>query len=115
MNPQKGEIWIIDFDPTTGSEINKKRPAVVIGSDAIGILPLRIIVPITSWQDKFSNAPWLVKIPAAQKNGLSNDSAADSFQIKSVSIKRFKKKLGVISAEKVKEVIMGVMICLGVK
>ena len=52
MAPQKGEIWLIDFDPVTGSEIGKSRPAIVISSNSIGKLPLRIVVPVTSWQKK---------------------------------------------------------------
>ena len=43
----RGEIWEIDFNPTKGAEINKIRPAVIISDDNIGVLPLKIIVPIT--------------------------------------------------------------------
>ena len=57
MNPKRGEIWIIDFEPVTGSEIGKKRPAVVINSAAVGALPLRIVVPITSWQENLVLLP----------------------------------------------------------
>ena len=41
------EIWWVTFNPSVGAEINKKRPAIIVNDDAIGILPLRIIVPIT--------------------------------------------------------------------
>ncbi len=46
--PTKGDIWLIDLDPTKGAEIQKIRPAVIINSDSIGKLPLRIIVPIST-------------------------------------------------------------------
>ena len=114
MNPQKGDVWLINFDPTLGSEIGKKRPALVISSNSIGILPLRIVVPITSWQEKFSKSPWLVKILKNSKNGLKNDSVADTFQIKSISNNRFIKKIGSVSNNKLQEILMGVMICLDV-
>ena len=39
LSPVKGDIWLVDFDPTTGSEIGKKRPAVVISENLIGKLP----------------------------------------------------------------------------
>jgi mRNA interferase MazF len=49
---RQGEIWEINLSPTVGAEIKKNRPAVIINDDAIGILPLRIIVPITKWNDR---------------------------------------------------------------
>ena len=113
MSPQKGEIWLIDFDPTVGSEISKKRPCIVVNSNSIGILPLRIVVPVTSWQEKFNISPWLIKIPKNSQNKLKNDSAADTFQVKSVSNNRFIKKLGNISHQKIEEIKIGINICLG--
>ena len=44
MRPQRGEIWLIDFEPTIGSEIKKIRPALVISSDAINKLPIKVEV-----------------------------------------------------------------------
>ncbi|MCF7945660.1 MAG: type II toxin-antitoxin system PemK/MazF family toxin [Spirochaetia bacterium] len=113
MSPQKGEIWMVRFDPKIGSEIGKKRPAVVMSSDSIGILPLRIVVPITSWQEKFSSAPWLIKIEKDRQNNLKNDSAADTFQIKSISNDRFINKIGNLTDSEIKEIKMGINLCLG--
>ena len=45
---------MVNFDPTVGSEIGKQRPAVVISSDAVGRLPIKLVAPITGWQEKFS-------------------------------------------------------------
>ena len=56
--PSRGEIWLIDFDPAVGAEIRKLRPAVVMSVDAIGRLPLRLVVPITDWKDSYSQYPW---------------------------------------------------------
>ena len=50
---KQGQIWQINLSPTVGAEIKKKRPAVIINDDAIGILPLKVIVPITEWKDRF--------------------------------------------------------------
>ncbi|MYF98871.1 type II toxin-antitoxin system PemK/MazF family toxin [Candidatus Poribacteria bacterium] len=33
MNPKRGEIWLVDLNPTRGAEIRKTRPIVVINSD----------------------------------------------------------------------------------
>jgi mRNA interferase MazF len=43
----RGEIWLIDLEPNIGAEIRKKRPAVIINSDEAGILPLKIVLPLT--------------------------------------------------------------------
>src|SRR5579864_3093026 len=48
--PKRGEIWLNDFDPAVGAEIQKIRPAVVISMDNIGRLPLRMVVPVTDWK-----------------------------------------------------------------
>jgi mRNA interferase MazF len=55
--PRRGEIWLVDFDPAVGAEIQKVRPAVVIGVDSIGRLPLRMVVPITDWKIRYVNYP----------------------------------------------------------
>jgi hypothetical protein len=41
VTPQRGEIWLVNFDPTMGAEIQKTRPAVVVSSDAVGRLPMK--------------------------------------------------------------------------
>lgn len=38
---RRGEVWLINLDPTVGAEIKKTRPAVIVNDDAIGILPLK--------------------------------------------------------------------------
>ncbi len=52
--PKRGEIWLVNFDPTVGAEIKKVRPAVVISSDSVGKLPIKLIAPITDWKTYFS-------------------------------------------------------------
>ena len=94
---RQGEIWEINLDPTVGAEIKKKRPAVIMNDDAIGTLPLKVIVPITEWKDRFQGAAWLVKIEPDDKNNLMKPSALDTFQIRSVSTKRFLRKTGSLS------------------
>jgi mRNA interferase MazF len=78
-----GEFWQVWFDPSVGAEIRKQRPAVVVNLDGIGRLPVRIVVPITDWQPAFASFAWFVFLPASPDNGLSKDSGADVFQVKS--------------------------------
>ena len=94
---RRGEIWLINLDPTIGAEIQKTRPAVIVNDDALGILPLKVIVPLTEWKDRYAAAPWMVRIDPAAENGLSKTSAADAFQVRSVSQQRFDQQLGKVS------------------
>ena len=99
MNILQGEIWEVDLNPTIGDEMSKKRVCLVVNSDVIGILKLRTVVPITRWQDKFEQVMWMTKIEANGKNGLIKSSTADAFQVRSLSINRFSKRVGVIENE----------------
>jgi mRNA interferase MazF len=109
---QRGEIWLVNLDPTIGSEIHKTRPAVIVSSDLVGILPLKVIVPFTDWKDRYDQAPWMVKIDPEQQNGLSKPSVADALQIRSVSQQRLVKKLGILSPVQVAKIVQAVMTVL---
>lgn len=50
----KGEIWLINLDPTIGAEIKKTRFAIIVNDNTLGRLPLKIIVPLTDWKEKYS-------------------------------------------------------------
>ncbi len=111
---RKGETWLINLGPTIGAEIKKSRPAVIVSEDAIGILPLRVIVPLTDWKDRYVIAPWMVQVDPDPRNGLSKSSAADAFQIRSVSQERFVRRLGEINPTKLQEILKAIQIVIGV-
>jgi len=94
---KQGEIWLIDLEPTVGAEMKKIRPAVIINDDALGRLPLKIIVPLTDWKEHYSVAPWMIPITPSNQNGLIKKSSIDCFQIRSVSATRFIKQVGYIT------------------
>lgn len=87
---------MINLEPTIGAEIRKKRPAIIVNDDELGILPLKVIVPITDWKDKFEVAEWMVKIEPDKNNNLIKVSSADCFQIRSLSQERLIKKIGYV-------------------
>lgn len=91
---KQGEIWLINLDPTLGAEIKKTRPAIIVNNDTLGRLPLKIIVPITEWKENYRIAPWMIKIEPDNQNNLNKISAADCFQVRSLSELRFAKQLG---------------------
>jgi len=109
---RRGEIWLINLDPTIGAEIKKTRPAVIVSHDNMGILPLRIIVPITHWQERYCQALWLIKIKPSTLNGLQQLSCADTFQVRSVAQQRFVKKLGTLSENEMDAITKGLAVVL---
>lgn len=110
----RGEVWLINLDPSVGSEITKTRPAVIVNDDSIGILPLRVIVPLTEWKQTFNKIPWMIKIVQDGTNGLDKDSSADTFQIRSVSNLRFVRKLGNLSEEQMNQLSRALSLVLNI-
>jgi mRNA interferase MazF len=53
-----------------------------VNDNALGKLPLKIIVPITDWKDRYGTAPWMTKLEPDKETGLTKVSAADSFQVR---------------------------------
>ena len=100
---RRGEVWLINLDPTIGAEIRKTRPAVIVSDDAVGILPLKVIVPVTDWKDRYQVAPWMVRLQPDSQNGLAKLSAADAFQVRSLSQKRFVRRLGQLTELQMQE------------
>lgn len=112
---RRGELWLINLDPTIGAEIKKIRPAVIVNDDAIGLLPLRVIVPLTDWKPHYSAASWMVRIEPEKTNGLSKVSAADTFQIRSVAQQRFVKQIGQLTTIQMQEIAKALGIVLVIK
>ncbi len=110
---KRGEIWSINLDPTVGLEIRKTRPALILSVNAVGALPVRVIVPFTGWKDHFSSAPWLVRVRPDDGNGLTKESAADTMQMRSVSEHRFVDQLGVLGETDFDQIVNGVRLILG--
>jgi len=106
---KRGEIWLVNLDPTIGSEIKKSRPAVIISSDLIGILPLKVIIPFTDWKDRYASALWMVRIDPDNNNGLDKPSAADGLQVRSVSQGRLVRRLGVLTPLQVAQIVQAVV------
>jgi mRNA interferase MazF len=100
----RGEVWLINLDPTLGAEIRKTRPAVIVSDDAIGTLPLRVIVPVTEWKERYAAAPWMVRLSPSAMNGLDKPSAADAFQVRSVATQRFVRLVGVLPNAEMKAI-----------
>ena len=97
MQNSGGDIWRVNLDPTIGAEIRKTRPVVVVSSDAVGSLPIKLVAPLTEWRDYLATNIWHVKVTPEGGNGLSKTSAVDTLQLRGVDIQRFVEKLGNVS------------------
>ena len=112
---KQNEVWLINLDPTIGSEIKKTRPAVIVNDNALGKLPLKVIVPITDWKERFRSAPWMVELIPNVSNGLTKQSSADCFQVRSVSQDRFVKRLGALPESFMDEIRIGLSKVLSIE
>ena len=110
--PKRGDIYLVNFDPTVGSEIKKTRPALILQNDiANEHSPITIVAAITSkFDDKLY--PTEVLIPQGT-GGLSTDSIVLLNQIRSIDKRRLVKKLGAVTPSTMMRVDRAIQISLG--
>lgn len=113
MPPRRGEVWFVQFDPQVGAEIKKLRPAVVISVAGLERLPLAVVVPLTGWKTHYATFPWFVNILPTTMNGLTKESGADAFQVKSVSTARFHRRIGVLPEAQSDAIAAGIALVVG--
>lgn len=113
VSPSRGEIWMVNFDPTIGAEIKKIRPALLLSINSLGVLPLKIVAPITGWRKEFAGNAWHVFIEPGRENGLQKESALDLLQIKSIDERRLVKKVGEVGQTTIEEALKALLIVVG--
>ncbi len=112
--PRYGEIWLIDLNPTKGSEIQKRRPALIVSVNGLGVLPVKLISPITEWKSHFEYNLWHVKIEPDKNNGLAKTSTIDVLQLRAIDYKaRCIKRLGFVNDEMMSEVAAAIAMVTG--
>jgi len=88
---KRGEIWWVDFEPSVGGEIQKKRPAVIVSNDSSNNHLNRVqVVPLTSNTDRVYSSESIVLFE-------NKDSKAMAHQLATVSKKRISKYAGKIT------------------
>ncbi len=110
--PCRGDVYLVNFDPTLGAEIRKTRPALILQNDiANRHSPITIVAALTSKVDeKLYPTEVLVK---AREGGLASDSAVLLNQIRSIDRRRLVKRLGKLRTETVANVDRALRISLG--
>lgn len=111
--PRRGHIWQVSFEPTVGAEMAKVRPAVIMNIPEAGRLPLCIVVPVTDWKASLARFFWFVRLSPSPENGLSKESGADCFQVKSLSTRRCIRRLGKVTDEQLENIACAIALCIG--
>lgn len=82
--------------------MDKTRPVVIISADGIGSLPVKLAAPCTT--SKLPPVAWRMPVQASVSNGLDRDTTVDLMQIRSLSVNRLVRKLGVLDPEDVEDI-----------
>ena len=96
---RRGEIRMVNFDPSLGNEVNKLRPAIIVSNDAANSMAETLgrgvvtVIPVTSRIERV--LPFQVLLRASN-TGLPRDSKAQAEQIRSVSALRVGAKVGIV-------------------
>jgi mRNA interferase MazF len=86
----------------------RRGQSIVINSDAVGTLPLRLVAPLTEWKGTFAGKVWLVKVAPDSSNGLVKTSAADTLQLRGLDTSRFVQQLGTASERVVESIVTAI-------
>ncbi len=90
---KRGEIWWVNFDPSVGGEIRKKRPAIIVSNDMANRYLNRIqVVPLSSKTDKIYPCETLVEF-----RGIRSKAMAD--QLTTVSKQRLLSQAGILTSK----------------
>jgi mRNA interferase MazF len=99
---RRGEIRLVDLEPTRGGEANKRRPAVIVSNDGANATAGRLgrgvitVVPVTSNIQRVY--PFQVLLESAA-TGLDRDSKAQAEQVRSVAVERIGTRIGVLDGD----------------
>ena len=110
--PRRGEVFLVAFDPTLGSEIRKTRPALIIQNDVANrYSPITIVAAITSRIDEEQYPTEVLLQPP--DGGLRVQSVVQLNQVRSIDKQRLIRRLGQLRTESMHAVDQALSIALG--
>ena len=95
LDPSRGEIWLVDLDPTRGHEQAGKRPGLVVSVDLFNHGPagLVVLLPLTT---RAKGIPFHVEVNSPEE-GLKGKSFIKCEDVRSVAKERLSRQLGSVS------------------
>ena len=104
------EIWMADLNPVQGSEQSGVRPVVIVSGDSMNkYYNVVIICPLTTQVKNYKGCP---VVQPDKINKLKSVSQVISFQIRTISKLRLKKRIGLISDNLLAQIKDGVNLVL---
>ena len=111
--PKRGEIYLVNFDPATGAEIRKTRPALILQNDiANRYSSVTIVAAITSFSSEDGKTYPTEVFIGVSEGGLDNDSITLLNQIRTIDKRRLVKKLGVLKDKTMAQIDKAIQISL---
>ena len=106
---KRREVWWVNFDPSTGGEIKKKRPAVIISNDASNKFLNRVqVIPLTSKTERIYPSEAVVVFQGEERKAMAD-------QMATVSKKRLFRQADTLSQEDMRKIEEAIKIQLDIQ